>query len=284
VLERHVERLKVGTTEEIEEHDRLIASLEALRQQRLALQRQQEAEDARSQTRKRRVTTEAQKDEIEAGPFGGFTFGLDTGQLAGLENGVQSFADIATVALNAVGAVVNQLASGVGNLVQQWVLLGTTGPGAFKKLVASILAGVAAQAATLAIMELAYGIAALTPWGATIYGPAPFHFKAAALFGAVAAVTALAGRAIAGNSFAPGAGGGAESGRNTSGELNPLNLARNAGPGTPQIAPRIQPVHVQITVNDSKFGKAITAHVVDDFNNAGPIREVIGGDGNLNRG
>src|SRR6185436_20527513 len=94
-----------------------------------------------------------------------------------------------------------QLAQGMGNLVQQWVLMGSAGPNAMRKLVASVLAGVAAQAAVLAIMELAYGIAALTPWGAATYGPAAFHFKSAALFGSVAVATALAGRAIAGDSF-----------------------------------------------------------------------------------
>jgi hypothetical protein len=83
-----------------------------------------------------------------------------------------------------------------------------------------------------------------------------------------------------------GAASGGTEGRNTSGEINPLNLARNAGPGTPQIAPQIQSIRLILEhrVDEGKFAKAITTTVVDDFNNAGPIREVIGGDGNLNRG
>jgi hypothetical protein len=66
-----------------------------------------------------------------------------------------------------------------------------------KKLVASVLAGVAAQAAVLAIFELAKGFAAL------FFNPAEAaaHFKAAALFGVVALGAGLAGRAIAGDSF-----------------------------------------------------------------------------------
>jgi hypothetical protein len=56
------------------------------------------------------------------------------------------------------------------------------------------------------------GIAALTPWGAAVYGPAAAQFKAAALFGVVAALAGAAGRAIAGNSFSQGSGTGAGAG------------------------------------------------------------------------
>lgn len=247
-----------------------------------------EAEQARHLLKKKAIEDEGKQQDILAGPFGGFNLGLATGQLAELQNGVQSFADVATAAFSAVGAVVNQLASGIGSLVQNFVLLGTNGPNAFRKLVASVLAGVAAQAAILAIMELAYGVAALTPWGAAIYGPAPFHFKSAALFGSIAAVSAIAGRAAAGGLFQSGAGGGASGGGSGSnGELNPLNLARNAGPGSQQqIADQVQPLRLIIEhrVDDTKFGRAITSHIVEDVNNAGAIREVLAGDGNLNRG
>lgn len=129
-----------------------------------------------------------------------------------------------------MGGMVQSLAQGFGSLVQQMVLTGTAGPNALKKLVASVLAGVAAQAAVLAIMELAYGIAALTPWGAAIYGPAPFHFKAAALFGSIAVATGLAGRAVAGDSFNQqtangGSGGnGGGSGGEAAGQPERLNF------------------------------------------------------------
>lgn len=96
---------------------------------------------------------------------------------------------------------IGQFAQGIGNLVQQFVLLGNVGPNAMKKLVASVLASVAAQAAVQAIMFTAYGIAALTPWGAAIYGPAAPWFKAAALMAVVAATAGIAGRAVAGDSF-----------------------------------------------------------------------------------
>lgn len=120
--------------------------------------------------------------------------------------------------LQMAGQMVEQFAQGVGNVVQNLVLMGTAGPNAMKKLVASVLAGVAAQAAVLAIMELAYGIAALTPWGAAIYGPAVPHFKAAALFGAVAVGTGLAGRAVAGDSFSQSTANGGAGANNTQGD------------------------------------------------------------------
>lgn len=127
--------------------------------------------------------------------------------------------------------MVGQFADGVGSLVENFVLMGDVGPDALKKMTASILGNVASQAATLAIMELAYGIAALTPWGAAIYGPAPPHFQSAALFGSVAAGAALAGRAIAGDSFKKdqgGRGSGASSsgGRSSSADANMTPIQR----------------------------------------------------------
>ncbi len=109
--------------------------------------------------------------------------------------------------------MMDRFAQGIGNIVQNLVLMGTAGPNAMRKMTASVLASVAAQAAVQAVMFAAYGIAALTPWGAAIYGPALPWFKAAALMGSIALGTGLAGRAIAGNSFSEGgAGSGAGSG------------------------------------------------------------------------
>jgi uncharacterized membrane protein YgcG len=104
------------------------------------------------------------------------------------------------------------MAQGFGAMVNTWVMTGKLGEGGVRKLVASVLGSFAMMAATQALMELAYGFAALTPWGAAIYGPAPFHFKAAALLGAAAATSALLGRAVAGNSFSEGGGGSSSGG------------------------------------------------------------------------
>lgn len=240
------------------------------------INRVRELEERRHQLELKKIKEEAEKEAIKAGPFGGFVAGLATGQLVELEAGVRSFADVAIVSFSAVGAVVNQLAQGIGNLAQQWVLLGTTGPGALRKLVASVLAGVTAQAATLGVMELAYAIAALTPWGAAIYGSAAAHFKAAALFFSVAVGAGLLGRAIAGNSFQQSGGGtGTSGGPEAPQQLNPLTLNRNQPQPQTQI---IRHEHVfRIQSND--------AHIVDviskDFRQGGTMRELVLNDGEV---
>jgi len=117
----------------------------------------------------------------------------------------------------AVMATMERFAQGLGNIIQNLILMGTAGPNAMRKVTASVLASVAAQAAVQAIMFTAYGIAALTPWGAAVYGPAAPWFKAALVMASVAAVTGGLGRAAAGNAFSgetsgSGAGGfGSES-------------------------------------------------------------------------
>lgn len=95
----------------------------------------------------------------------------------------------------------NMMADALGSLVENWVLYGEMSGQNAKKALASALAMAAGQATVHAIMETAAGIAALTPWGAAYFGPAAFHFKSAAMFAAIAAGTAFAGRAVAGDSF-----------------------------------------------------------------------------------
>lgn len=124
-----------------------------------------------------------------------------------------SWASLGEVATGAL----DTFAQGIGNIVQNLVLMGTAGPNAMRKLVASVLAGVAAQAAVLAVFELAKGFAAL------FFNPAEAkaHFIAAALFGSIAVGAGLAGRAIAGDSFkseTSSATGGSSGGGNGNGE------------------------------------------------------------------
>lgn len=127
--------------------------------------------------------------------------------------GTQAAVDFAAIA----GQAFDSFASGMGDIVEQWVLLGSAGPDAMRKLTASVLAGLAKQAAVKAIYYLAEGIAAATnPLTASM---APGYFAAAAKMGAVAAIAGVAGRAIAGDSFkgqqgaASGAGGGGSNAR-----------------------------------------------------------------------
>ncbi len=126
-------------------------------------------------------------------------------------NRVTKLSGVFTELKDIAGGALSGLAQGIGSMVKNLVLLGNAGGQSFRKLTAELLASVAQQAAVIAVMELAYGFAALTPWGAAIYGSPTLHFKAAALMGSVAAIAGAAGRIAAGNSFQGGAVGSASS-------------------------------------------------------------------------
>jgi hypothetical protein len=110
--------------------------------------------------------------------------------------GVQSFTNLAAAGFG-------RMSQAVGSAVQGWVLYGNSIGKAMKQALAAVLASIAAESAVRAIFELAKGFASL------FFNPAAAaaHFKAAALFGAVAAGAGIAGRAVAGNAFASGGGG-----------------------------------------------------------------------------
>jgi hypothetical protein len=93
------------------------------------------------------------------------------------------------------------LGDAIGQMVQNWVLLGGASETNMRKAVASVLAGVAAQAASLAVFHFAIGLVALTPWGAALYGNAAQWFLSSAMMGTIAAGMAAGGRLVAGNAF-----------------------------------------------------------------------------------
>jgi hypothetical protein len=166
--------------------------------QRLKLLEEQtkEIEEQRAKERER-----FQLDPGKAPESGGFWGDLDemTGQITGLGDVMKQLGDVA-------GQVFMQFGEGLGMMVENWVLMGDAADVSMKKMLATILAGVAKQAATLAIFHTAMGIAALTPWGAAIYGSAANHFAAAAIWAGVAAAAGGVGRAVAGDSFKSGTG------------------------------------------------------------------------------
>jgi hypothetical protein len=243
---------------------------------------------AQGATRKRRTTDL----DIPEGDAGGLLGGLQGGRLDELTKGVQSFADVASVAFGAVGAAVNGLAQGIGNLVQTWVLMGNTGGQTFRKLVATILASVAQQAAVLAVMSLAYAALATTAVGAILLGGTPAQFlQAALLFGGVALVAGLAGRAIAGNNFQqPTAAGasGAKSGASSSGaptspqavEVGRRIYATTGGGGanTPAPSPiNFQPqIHLHISGEaGAAFEYKVIKAIVSNHRLNGEVRTMI---------
>lgn len=143
---------------------------------------------------------------------------------------IRSFQDIIQGLGQTASDVFMQMGQGLGAMLQSWVLLGDQADVSMSKMVASVLAGVAAQAATLAIFHLAMGIVALTPWGAAMYGSPTNHFIAAAIWGGIAAGAAIGGRALAGNKFQSGGGKGSSSSsgssnRSSSEDLTPYSRA-----------------------------------------------------------
>lgn len=157
----------------------------------------------------------------------------------------------------------DQVADAIGQTVANWVLLGETGPAVMRKILAQALASIAAEAAVNAVKELALGFATL------FFNPAESasHFTAAALWGSIAGVAAVAGRGVAGDLFKPKSSTRDGGGTSSQGprDLNPITLGRN----------QPQPIRVVVVVqpDGSKFGQAVTAHILDDGKNAGPIRE-----------
>jgi len=163
------------------------------------------------------ITRQAQVEQQRLNPFSarsilGEDFGnvLDAGgtKLQGFGALVEGvFRDI-TESFKSVqelfGGAVNTFLQGLGSIVQQYVLLGTTGPAALKKILAATLATIAAESAVQAIFALATGFLKLAIGD---FAGATAAFTAAAIFGSIAAVTGLAGRAVAGKSFQQQAGG-----------------------------------------------------------------------------
>lgn len=172
---------------------------------------QNKADRAREESLKKLIaTTQEQIDQLEkqlsfspensaddGGLFGGWLGSWDdffdqvSSEVGDLSSALTSFAGDIQDAFDG-------MANAMGRVVENWVLTGETGPAVMKKILASALATIAAEAAVRAIYATALGFFYLAIQD---YASATNAFIAAAFFGAVAATTAIAGRAIAGDSF-----------------------------------------------------------------------------------
>lgn len=98
----------------------------------------------------------------------------------------------------------NQISDAVGNAVRSFVLFGNSG-GSFRKFVAEMLSAIASAAAVQALWEMAQWAAMTALFifsGNPAYAlAAGAHLTAAIIYGSIAGVAALAGRAMAGDSF-----------------------------------------------------------------------------------
>lgn len=279
VLQTYVDSLKIGTDAEIAEYERLRAEIDRLIAKRKELDTQQDKENERSGTRKRRVTIEADleianPDESLRDVFDGLGESLTdlAGKFAEVIGAGEQFAlisgQIAQQISGALAGAFDQFANALGQTVQNWVLLGETGPAVMRKILAQALASLAAEAAVQAVKQLALGFATL------FFNPAESaaHFTAAALWGSIAGVAAIAGRGVAGDLFkskSSSSGGGTGSSDRDSQQLNPITLGRNQ----PQVV-RVENV-IRVQSNDSHIVQVVT----NDYRKGGDVRQVIIEDG-----
>jgi len=181
----------IGRIEDKEKEKEKIAEIEELYRQK-ALLATEEFQAKLKEIRDRYNEAEAENSKS---PFkrmiDGFRNFLESNTAKNLS---ETFTKLADIGANAF----SQLASAVGNLVSQWVLYGETGPAVMKKILASVLASIASEAAIQAVYATAYGFLMLATMQ---YDRAADAFISAATFGAIALGTGLAGRAIAGDSF-----------------------------------------------------------------------------------
>lgn len=213
-----------------------------------------------------------------------------SGLLGDAENKLKLFAPIG----DAISASFNKVAQAVGASVKAFVLFGSAG-GSFRKFAAELLASIAQMAAVQAVWNLAEGFAklALAYFGHPTAGPsATQHFIAAAVYGGIAGVAAIAGRATAGNSFkqqsATGAGGnnglaggngqqsnasGAAGGYYTTnpGGENGGGIREEGRRGTQETVRH----EVDLTDSSGRKRQFLIQTLKDDFRSNGDIREMI---------
>lgn len=150
-------------------------------------------------------------------------------------------------------------AQGIGSVVEQYVLLGKTGPAVIRKLLAAQLAAIAQEAAVNAIKQLALGFAALFLNPPAAAG----HFTSAALWAGLAAGTGLAGRAIAPSG---GGAGGAAGGAQSAAGDNGTRVINQGGP-----LPTQQPTTIRI-----RLERGLVAELFEDnFRNNGRTRDLL---------
>lgn len=202
--------------------------------------------------------------------------GAAADQAAGLPPALDEFslrAEAISIGIDTMREAFYGLGQAIGSVVEAFVLYGTAGT-SVRKVTAEILASVARQAAVQAVFQLAEGFAklAMAFFGVPNAGPsAAAHFQAAALYGVVAGVAAVAGRGAAGNAFNQGGKGSGEDTGGSRGALDTIVQGRNQR--------QDRTIRIHLTSDLGELQKVIVGHVVRDYNDGGEIREVIANDG-----
>lgn len=183
----------------------------------------------------------------------------------------------ALAGLTAMSEAFSGLGQAVGQAVASFVLYGTVGK-SVRQVTAEVLAGIAQMAATKAIFHLAEGFAALAMafFGIPNAGPsAAMHFKAAAMFGIVAGIAAVAGRAAAGNSFQSSSSGGGSGGGGSSSRDGRASSDPKARDFDRQNFATPQPVDVRISFAEG-FDDVLEARILKNVRRPGDLRNEIG--------
>lgn len=218
-LTRFIATLKKAGKEQSDEYKKAVAELAAANAKTVALDKQAEAEQKAHDARVKAERDKARRDAAAA-----TNLFIDPKFLPDIAEGAtkaQAAVEGLKAAMSQLGeigvGVFKSFAEGVGSMVENYVLLGETGPAALRKLAAQALASLAAQAAVQAIYWTAQGIVDL------FFNPAraAADFAGAALFASIAGVSAIAGRALAGDLFKPktatGTGAGSSGGSGSGG-------------------------------------------------------------------
>lgn len=171
------------------------------------------------------------------------------------------------------------LAQAIGNVIQQWVLYGKTGPAVMRQILAAALASVAAEAAVKAIMATAEGFYFLATHQ---YDSAALAFTAAAFYGSVAAVAAVAGRVVAGNSFnqqsSRATGQSSSSGQRSGGGNQGQAYSPYGTEATVYEQSRNQPAGATVQIGLKDGASRILADLLTvEMKNNGPFRDMIRG-------
>jgi tape measure domain-containing protein len=146
-----------------------------------------------------------------------------------------------------------EFAQGIGATVEQYILLGKTGPDALRKVTAQTLASLSKEATIKALMALADGLVHLF----TNPAQSAADFTAAAIYGSIAVASGIAGRIAAGNVFSKeqgdsSAGNGTSSGTSTSSSNQPsvIEASRNSSSSSAQRF-HTEPIRIQIVSSAS---------------------------------
>jgi hypothetical protein len=167
---------------------------------------------------------------------------------------------------------VHNMADALGDAVAAWALYGESIGKSLQKALAAQLAVIAAEATVQAALHAAYAI------GKAAFGDfagAAKHALAALKFAGVAVLTGVAAKAIAGNSFQSGGGGGESSGvtstRNEPERDRTIREGRTGGTGADPRASREATVNVILKLD----GSVLEQKTVKIFERNGPLRAAL---------